>query len=129
MKQGADLHLFALTEKESRQINRFLKWHLGYLLVVALFFTWMYVTNHFRSHFVFREKFLFLVMAPAATVAFVLLGPWRRRWEAALRGMYVRLEGQAVFCLIAGFVFLFGFFIYSVFIWGLGALAPALAYM
>jgi hypothetical protein len=123
------LRLFALTERESRQINRFLKWHLGYLLVVALFFTWMYATSRFRGTLFFRERFLFLVLAPAATMVFVVLGPWRRRWVAALRGMYVRLEGQAVFCLMAGFVFFFGFFVYSLLIWGLGALAPALAYM
>jgi hypothetical protein len=89
----------------------------------------MYMTDHFRAHYVFRERFIFLVLAPAATVVFVLLSPWRGRWIEALKGMYVRLEGQAVFCLMAGFVFAFGFFLYSVFIWGLGALGPALAYM
>jgi hypothetical protein len=102
---------------------------LGYSLIVALFFTWMYTTGRFRSHLIYRERFLFLVLAPAATILFVMVGPWRRRWGAALRGMRVRLEGQAVFCLMAGFVFMFGFFVYSLLIWGLGALAPALVHM
>ena len=123
------MRLFALTQKETSQIRRFLRWHLGYLLVVALFFTWMYATSRFRSQVVYSERFLFLVLAPAATLVFVLMGPWRRRWAAALRGMYVRLEGQAVFCLMAALVFVFGFFVYSLLIWGLGALAPALAHM
>ena len=123
------LRLFALTEKESRQINCFFRWHLGYLLLVALFFAWMYNTNRFRSHPIFREKFLFLVLAPLSTFVFVIVGPWRRRWAAALRDMRARLEGQVVFCLMAGFVFLFGFLVYSVLIWGLGALGPALAHM
>ena len=123
------MRLFALTPKENRQINRFLRWHLGYLLAVALFFTWMYTTSRFRSQMIFRERFLFLILAPAATSLFVLMGPWRRRWARALKGMYARLEGQAVFCLMAGVVFVFGFFLYSLLIWGLGALFPALAYM
>jgi hypothetical protein len=123
------LRLFAPTPKQSRQINRFLRWHACYVLAVAGFFTWMYASGRFRSHPLLRERFLFLVMAPLATIVFVAVGPWRRRWLIALRGMYVRLEGQAAFCLMAGFVLLFGFLIYSVFIWGLGALGPALAHM
>ncbi|MDR1545851.1 MAG: hypothetical protein LBU12_03910 [Deltaproteobacteria bacterium] len=118
-----------LTPAESRSINRFLRWHLGYLLVVALFFVGLYVTGRFKSHVFLREKFLFLVLAPLTTGVFVILSPWRRRWLAAVEDMYRRLEGQAVFCLMAGLVFLFGFFAYSIFLWGLAALGPSLFYM
>ena len=106
-----------------------MRWHVGYLLAVALFFAWMYSSGRFRTHPLFRERFIFMILAPLATIVFVAAGPWRRRWANALIGMFLRLEGQAVFCVMAGFVFLFGFFLYSLFIWGLGALGPSLAYM
>jgi hypothetical protein len=76
-----------------------------------------------------KEKTIFLLIAPLATFLFVLVSPWRRQWLTAGLSMYERLEGQGVFCLLAAFVFLFGFFIYSIFIWGLGALGPSLVYM
>ncbi|MDR1657377.1 MAG: hypothetical protein LBT47_07460 [Deltaproteobacteria bacterium] len=127
--KGNNLRLFALNIEQSKHIRRFLRWHLGYLAVVALFFSWMYMTGRFRSSFFWRERFLFLVLAPLVTAVFVAVGPWRRKWLAALKDMYTRLEGQTVFCVMAGFVFLFGFFIYTLLIWGLATLVPALVHM
>jgi hypothetical protein len=123
------VRLFDLSQEEKSRLRQFWRWHLGYLLAVALFFTIIYVTGLFRSHMVFREKFIFLVLAPVSTVVFVIVSPWRQKWREAIEDTRRRLEGQVVFCLMAGFVFAFGFFAYSVFIWGLGALGPALVHM
>jgi hypothetical protein len=123
------VHLFDLTPLEKQSLRQFWRWHLGYLLVVALFFSLIYLTGLFRANALLREKFIFLVLAPVSTVVFVILSPWRTMWREALLDMHRRLEGQGIFCLLAGFVFLFGFFIYSIFIWGLGALGPALVHM
>jgi hypothetical protein len=123
------VHLFDLTEEEKKRLRQFWQWHLGYLLVVIVFFSVIYFNGLFRSHPLFREKFIFLVLAPLSTVIFVAVSPWRRLWQESLTDMHRRLEGQAVFCLLAGFVFVFGFFIYSIFIWGLAALGPALVHM
>jgi hypothetical protein len=125
----AILHIFELTPAESRQVARFARWHLCYIACVAAFFFAVYFTGAFRSGAAFEEKFIFLVDAPAATALFVLVSPWRRAWRDAAVGMYQRLEGQAVFCVLGAFLFIFGFFIYSVLIWGLGAFVPSLLYM
>jgi hypothetical protein len=111
------------------QVSRFVRWHVGYILVVAGFFSFIYVTGLFKSYFFLRERFIYLFLSPAATALFVLVGPWRRDWFRAIRDMYRRLEGQELLCALAAFVFVFGFFIYGIFIWGLGALVPSLAYM
>jgi hypothetical protein len=110
-------------------VNQFLRWHIGYILVVAAFFTFIYVTGLFKTRFFLRERFIYLFLSQMTTFVFVLISPWRRRWLQALTDMYHRLEGQEILCILAAFVFLFGFFIYSIFIWGLGALGPSLAYM
>jgi hypothetical protein len=123
------VRLFDLSPEERSRLRQFWRWHLGYLLAVAAFFSLIYLTGLFRSHLVFRERFIFLVLAPAATALFVCLSPWRRHWLEAILDTRRRLEGQVVFCVMAGFVFAFGFFAYSVFIWGLGALGPALVHM
>jgi hypothetical protein len=112
-----------------RRVSRFVRWHVGYILLVAAFFTFIYVTGLFKTRFFLRERFIYLCLSQMATLVFVLVCPWRRDWLGAVAGMYRRLEGQEVLCVLAGFVFYFGFFIYSIFIWGLGALGPSLAYM
>jgi hypothetical protein len=121
--------LFDLSDQEKKSLRQFWRWHLGYIVVVAIFFSVIYATGLFRGIFIFREKFIFLVLAPLSTIIFVFLSPWRKNWREAIVDTKRRLEGQAVFCLLAGFVFVFGFFVYSVFIWGLGALGPAMAHM
>jgi O-antigen/teichoic acid export membrane protein len=126
---GPKVHLFDLTPLEKTRLRQFWRWHLGYLLVVALFFSLIYLTGLFRTNPFLREKFIFLILAPVCTGIFIFLSPWRRMWREALVDMHRRLEGQRIFCVLAGFVFLFGFYIYSIFIWGLGALGPALVHM
>ena len=111
------------------KLNRFLRWHGGYILAVAAFFSVIYVTGLFKSHFLLKERFIYLGLSPISTLVFVIISPWRGAWLKALKDMYQRLEGQEVLCALAAFVFLFGFFIYGIFIWGLGALGPSLAYM
>jgi hypothetical protein len=118
-----------LDKEESVQIKRFMRWHIVYLLTVAVFFTVIYFTGLFRSNIFLKEKALFLIIAPVATALFVLVSPWRDKWFNAVGSMYSRLEGQGVYCVLAAFVFVFGFLIYSIFIWGLGALVPSLVYM
>jgi hypothetical protein len=118
-----------MTPGEFRKLTRFARWHLSYMALVAAFFALLYLTGTFKSSVFFREKFIFLVMSPVCTLVFILLSPWRGAWKEAIVGMYVRLEGQEAFCVMGGLVFLFGFLIYSVLIWGLGALVPSLFYM
>jgi hypothetical protein len=123
------LLLFDMNQQERKRLNRFLRWHCVYLTLVAIFFSIIYMTDIFRTNFILSEKFIFLFLAPLCTIIFVILSPWRQLWHGALKNMYLRLEGQAIFCALAGFVFVFGFFSYSIFIWGLGALGPSLVYM
>jgi membrane-bound acyltransferase YfiQ involved in biofilm formation len=118
-----------MTPGELRRLTRFARWHLSYMALIALFFLAIYSTGSFKSTVFLKEKFIFLVIAPASTAVFVLLSPWRARWREAVAGMYERLEGQEAFCVMAGIVFLFGFLMYSVLMWGLGALLPSLFYM
>jgi hypothetical protein len=118
-----------MTPGELRRVTRFARWHLAYILLVAVFFSLLYVTDTFKSNVFLREKFIFLVMAPVSTLAFVLLSPWRADWKKAITGTYDLLEGQDAFCAMAALVFLFGFFVYSLLIWGLGAFVPSLFYM
>ncbi|MDR2302652.1 MAG: hypothetical protein LBF38_11515 [Deltaproteobacteria bacterium] len=129
LNEGFTLRLFDTDPEVKEKLNRFLRWHGGYILFVAAFFTFIYVTGLFKSHFLLKERFIYLGLSPMATFVFVLISPWRPQWYKALKDMYQRLEGQEVLCVLAAFVFLFGFFIYGIFIWGLGALGPSLAYM
>jgi hypothetical protein len=99
------------------------------MALVAIFFFVIYLTGYFRKFVFLEEKFIFVVISPLATILFIGLSPWRRAWKEALVGLYRRVEGQEIFCALGGFVFLFGFFLYSLLIWGLGALVPALFYM
>lgn len=99
------------------------------MALIALFFSLLYITDTFKSSVFLREKFIFLVIAPISTIVFVLLSPWKGQWKEAIIAMYNRLEGQEVFLAMGAIVFIFGFFFYSVLIWGLGALVPSLFYM
>ncbi len=123
------MKLFDLNQREEREIRRLVRWHLGYLLAVAIFFGIIYNFGLFKSHPFLRDRPIFTLLAPLATLAFVLVSPWRRDWLRALKNTYDRLEGEPAFCLMAGLVFIFGFFLYSVLLWGLAALGPALFHM
>lgn len=106
-----------------------MRWHLAYICLVAIFFSVVYFTGNFRKNFFLEEKFIFVFLAPLATLVFVTISPWRKAWKDALFGLFKRVEGQEIFFALGSFVFLFGFFLYSLFIWGLGALLPSLFYM
>ena len=123
------MKLFDLNRQERKTIRRLALWHLGYLAFIAAFFWIIYYFGFFKSHRFLRDKPLFLVMAPICTIIFIFLSPWRRHWLMALKDTRDRLESEPVFCLMAALVFLVGFYLYSVLLWGLGALGPSLFYM
>jgi hypothetical protein len=118
-----------MTPGEFRRVTRFFRWHLAYITLIAVFFFVIYNFGYFRSVFILEEKYIFLILAPVFTFLFILVCPWRPQWKNAIKSMYERLEGQEIFCLLGAFVLLFGFLGYSILIWGLGALVPAIFYM
>ncbi len=104
-------------------------WHLSYVAIIALFFALIYYFGLYKSHSLLRESPLFSYAAPLFTAIFVIISPWRERWLEAIKNTLGRLDYEPVFCLMGGLVFMAGFFFYSVLLWGLGALGPALFYM
>ncbi len=123
------MKLFALTDIERKQVRRLIIWHLAYLLCIAFFFSIIYYWGFFKAHPLLKESPLFLLFAPLATILFIVISPWRTNWKKALISMYHRLEGEAAFCLMGALVLVLGFYLYSVFLWGLGALIPSILYM
>ncbi|MDR1922187.1 MAG: hypothetical protein LBS31_10675 [Candidatus Adiutrix sp.] len=123
------MRLFDLNSGEKKQLRRLIRWHAGYILLIAAFFTFIYYFGYFKSHPFLRESPIFIYISPLSTFLFVLVSPWRSQWKRAIVGTYERLEGEAVFCLMAALVFLTGFYFYSLLIWGLGALGPSIFYM
>ena len=123
------MKLFDLNSKQKKEAKRLFFWHLAYLGLIAIFFIIIYFFNYYKSSNLLRERFIFIYMAPLATLVFILISPWRKAWKRALTDTYARLEGEPVFCVMATFVWYFGFYIYSVLLWGLGALAPSIFYM
>ena len=123
------MKLFDLSLEEKRSLRGLFLWHLGYLGVILAFFTIIYYFGYFKSHNWLNESALFTYWSPAATLVFILVSPWRRHWGRALAGAYERLEGEKIFCIMASLVFFFGFYLYSLLLWGLGALLPSLFYM
>ncbi len=123
------MKLFDLTSQEKNTIQKLLVWHLIYLAAIALFFLVIYYFGLFKSRAYLREGFIFIYLAPLCTLLFVVVSPWRRDWVQAIKNTYYRLEGEPAFCLMGALVFYFGFFLYSVLLWGLGALGPSLFYM
>jgi hypothetical protein len=123
------MKLFDLNLKERRSLRRLIFWHLGYLSLILIFFSIIYYFGYFKSSDWLHESAIFTYWSPAATLIFVLASPWRSSWRRALTGTFERLEGEKVFCLMAVLVFFFGFYLYSLLLWGLGALLPSLFYM
>ena len=123
------MKLFDLSFKESRALHRLIFWHLGYISLILIFFSIIYYFGYFKSSGWLDESALFTYWSPAATLIFVLVSPWRPGWQKALTGTFERLEGEKIFCLMATLVFCFGFYLYSLLLWGLGALLPSLFYM
>jgi hypothetical protein len=123
------MKLFDLSLKEKRSLRHLVFWHLGYLLLILTFFSIIYYFGYFKSSAWLNEGTIFTYWAPTATLIFVLISPWRLTWRKALTGTLERLEGEKIFCLMAVLVFSFGFYLYSLLLWGLGALLPSLFYM
>jgi hypothetical protein len=123
------MKLFDLSLKERRLLRRLVFWHLGYLFLILIFFSIIYYFGYFKSSEWLNESAIFTYWAPAATLIFVLVSPWRPSWQQALAGAFERLEGEKIFCLMAALVFSFGFYLYSLLLWGLGALLPSLFHM
>lgn len=123
------MKLFDLTSQERKTMRRLVLWHLGYLLFIALFFWVIYYFGLFKSHRLLRDKPIFTIMAPVCTLIFIVVSPWRKDWLMALKDTRDRLAGEPAFCFMAALVFLVGFYLYSVLLWGLGALGPSLFYM
>ncbi len=123
------MKLFDLDNSQERELRRLIAWHLGYLAVIAVFFTVIYYFGFFKSSRLLQEKPIFTLWAPLCTAVFIYVSPWRQTWRRALEDTRDRLEGEPLFCVMAGLVFVFGFFMYSVLLWGLGALLPSVFYM
>ena len=123
------MKLFDLSLEERRSLRSLVFWHLGYLSLILIFFSIIYYFRYFKSSVWLHESVIFTYWSPAATLVFVLISPWRPSWRRALTETFERLEGEKVFCLMATLVFSFGFYLYSLLLWGLGALLPSLFYM
>jgi hypothetical protein len=123
------MKLFDLNPFEERHLKRVILWHLGYVGLIAAFFALIYYFGLYKSHRLLRESPLFTYAAPLCTAIFVIVSPWRGKWRQAVCDTYDRLDHEPVFCLMGALVFAAGFFFYSVLLWGLGALGPALFYM
>lgn len=123
------MKLFDLNRQERNTLRELVIWHLGYLAFIAAFFWVIYYFDLFRSHRFLKEKPIFLALAPVCTLAFVIISPWRKNWLMALKDTRERLEGEPAFYLMGALVFLMGFYLYSVLLWGLGALGPFLFYI
>ena len=122
------MKLFDLLPGERQNLTKFFVWHLGYVMYVVLFFLVLFETNLFRSCWILREAWLVIIVAPFHTVLFIAISPFRRDWLAAIVRMYHILDGEIIFCAMAGMAMLLGLYLYSFFIWVLGWLVPAIIY-
>lgn len=122
------MKLFDLVLGERQNLKRFFIWHFGYVIYVALFFVIIFETNLFHSYWILRETWLVNIVAPAHTVIFIAISPFRRQWVTAIVNMYRILDGEIIFCIMAGMVMLLGLYLYSFLIWVLGWLVPAIIY-
>ncbi|MEE9516138.1 MAG: hypothetical protein V3V52_03490 [Candidatus Adiutricales bacterium] len=122
------MKLFDLVLGERQNLKRFFLWHFGYVIYVALFFIIIFETNLFHSYWILRETWLVNIVAPVHTVIFIVISPYRRQWVTAIVNMYRILDGEIIFCIMAGMVMLLGLYLYSFLIWVLGWLVPAIIY-
>ncbi|MDR0881737.1 MAG: hypothetical protein LBP55_04245 [Candidatus Adiutrix sp.] len=123
------MKLFDLSGPEALEARRLIRWHLGYVGLVAFFFWVIYYFGFFKASPFLREGPIFIYLAPLVTIVFVAVSPWRGRWLRAARDTRDRLDGEPVFCLMAALVFYFGFYLYSLLLWALAALGPSIFYM
>lgn len=122
------MKLFDLVLGERQNLKRFFIWHFGYVIYVALFFVIIFETNLFHSYWILRETWLVNIVAPVHTVIFIAISPFRRQWVTAIVNMYRILDGEIIFCIMAGMVMLLGLYLYSFLIWVLGWFVPAIIY-
>ncbi len=122
------MKLFDLVLGERKNLRRFFLWHFGYVIYVALFFVIIFETNLFHSYWILKEAWLVNIVAPVHTVIFIVISPFRREWVTAMVNMYRVLDGEIIFCIMAGMVMLLGLYLYSFLIWVLGWLVPAIIY-
>ncbi|MEE9557682.1 MAG: hypothetical protein V3V76_10495 [Candidatus Adiutricales bacterium] len=122
------MKFFDLVLGERQNLKRFFLWHFGYVIYVALFFIIIFETNLFHSYWILRETWLVNIVAPVHTVIFIVISPYRRQWVTAIVNMYRILDGEIIFCIMAGMVMLLGLYLYSFLIWVLGWLVPAIIY-
>ena len=121
-----DMKLFDLSSQEKSSVKRFVAWHLGYVGYVALFAFGIYHFNLFKAYWFLREAWIINMLAPAHTIAFIAISPYRGDWLRAIRNMYRALDGDPVLCLMALLVMGMGFYLYNGVIWGLGSLVPSI---
>lgn len=122
------MKLFDLVLGEKQNLKGFFVWHFGYVIYVALFFVIIFETNLFHSYWILREIWLVNIVAPVHTVIFIVISPFRRQWITAIVNMYRILDGEIIFCIMAGMVMLLGLYLYSFLIWVLGWSVPAIIY-
>ncbi len=120
------MKLFDLSPGEKQDLTKFLAWHFGYIVYVALFAFLIYHYHLFKTHWLLKEFWILNLLAPVHTVIFIVIGPYRKDWAAAIRNMYRALDGDPVFCLMALLVFVLGFYLYNGLIWALGGFLPSL---
>ena len=118
------MKLFDLLPEERRGLRIFLAWHLGYALYVCLFVFFIFQFNLFKSYWFLKESWLINMVAPAHTLVFIAVSPYRRDWVEAIAKMYRELDGDLVFFLMAILVLAVGFYLYSLMIWLTGSLLP-----
>lgn len=123
------MKLFSLIPEEKHGLKLFLAWHLGYAGYVALFSLVIYEFHLFKAHWLLKESWIINMLAPAHTLAFVAISPYRRDWVRAVGRIYRELDGDIVFFMMALVIFLVGFYLYSTMIWFAGALVPIIIFI
>lgn len=117
-----------MNEKKEQNLETFIIWHLGYVLYVSIFFFFMYEMDLFKAYWIFKEVALINVVAPAHTLVFVLICPFRSRWRLAIATTWHALDHEPLYTMMAGLILLIGFYLYSLLIWVVGGLIPAIIY-
>ena len=120
------MKLFDLSPKEKRDVQRFLVWHFGYVSYVCLFAFLIYHFHLFKAYWFLKEFWIINLVAPAHTVIFIAVSPYRQHWLKAIKNMYTALDGDPVFCIMGFLLMAVGFYLYNAVIWGLGSLIPSI---
>ncbi|MBW1709357.1 MAG: hypothetical protein JRG97_09975 [Deltaproteobacteria bacterium] len=122
------MKLFDLLPSEKHGLNRFIAWHLGYLIYVSAFFVIIFEFGLFKSYWFLKEAWIIYLLSPLHTVVFTLISPFRRDWFRVIVNMYRALDGELIFCTMAAMILALGFYLYGLIIWVIGGLIPAIIY-